>query len=86
MELNKPPSIKNILVIMDHFSRYPLAVMTKGQMAKTIAKVLYERFIAVFGVPAKLLSDQGANFTSVLVEELCIVFGIEKCWRTAYHL
>ena len=48
MELNKPPSIKKILVIMDHFTRYTLAVMTKDQMVKTVAKVLYERCIVVF--------------------------------------
>ena len=40
MELNKPPSVKNILVITDHFTHYTLAVMTKDQMAKTVAKVL----------------------------------------------
>ena len=60
--------------------------MTKDQMAKTVAKVLYERFIVVFGMPAKLLSNQGANFTSVLVEELCTAFGIQKCQTTTYHL
>ena len=58
MELNKPPSIKNILVITDHFMCYTLAVVTKDQMAKTVAKVLYERFIMVFGMPAKLLSNR----------------------------
>ena len=36
-------------------------------------------------MPAKLLSDRGANFTSALVEELCAAFGIQKCWTTAYH-
>ena len=86
MELNKPPSIKNMLVIMDHFTRYMLAVITKDQTAKTVARVLYERFIMVFGAPAKLLSDQGANFTSVLVEDLCTMFSIQKCWTTVYHL
>ena len=50
MELNKPPSVKNMLVITDHFMHYALAVVTKDQMAKTVAKVLYERFIAVFGM------------------------------------
>ena len=85
MELNKPPSIKNVLVITDHFMCYVLSVMTKDQIAKTIAKVLYERFIMVFGAPVKLLSDWGANFTSVLVEELCAAFGIQKCRTTAYH-
>ena len=37
-------------------------------------------------MPAKLLSDWGANFTLVLVEELCTMFGIQKCWTTMYHL
>ena len=70
MELNKPPSVKNVLVITDHFMHYALAVVTKDQMAKTVAKVLYERFISVFGVPTKLLSDRRVNFTLALVE-LC---------------
>ena len=53
--------------------------------AKTMAKVLYERFIMVFGAPAKLLSDQEVNLTLALVEELCVVFGIQKCQTTMYH-
>ena len=58
MELNKPPMVKNVLVMTDHFMRYALAVVTKDQMAKTIAKVFYEHFIAVFRAPTKLLSDR----------------------------
>ena len=85
MELNKPPVVKNVLMIMDHFTRYALAVVTKDQAAKTVAKVFYEHFIAVFGVPVKLLSDRGANFTSALVGELCATFSIQKCRTTAYH-
>ena len=85
MELNKPLSVKNVLVMMDHFTHYILAIITKDQTVKTMAKVLYERFIVVFGTPAKLLSDRGANFTSVLVEELCAAFDIKKCWTTGYH-
>ena len=85
MELNKSPVVKNVLVMMDHFTRYALAVVTKDQTAKTVAKVFYEHFIAVFGAPTKLLSNRGANFTSALVEELCAAFGIQKCRTTAYH-
>ena len=29
MELNKPPSVKNILVMMDHFMHYTLTIITK---------------------------------------------------------
>ena len=85
MELNQLPSVKNMLVITDHFTRYSMVFVTKDQKAKTVARILYERFIAVFGTPAKLLSDRGVNFTSALVEELCLAFRIQKCRTTAYH-
>ena len=85
MELNKPPVVKNVLMMTDHFTRYALAVVMEDQTAKTVMKVFYEHFIAVFGAPTKLLSDRGANFTSALVEELCATFGIQKCRTTAYH-
>ena len=79
MELNKPLVMKNVLVITDHFTRYALVVVMKDQTTKTVTKVFYEHFLAVFGVPTKLLSDRGANFTSALVEELCAAFSIQKC-------
>ena len=85
MELNKPPVVKNVLVMTNHFMRYVLAMVTKDQIAKMVVKVFYEHFIAVFGASAKLLSDKGAKFTSALVEELCSVFGIQKCRTAAYH-
>ena len=85
MELNKPPMVKNILVITDHFTRYALALVMKDQTVKTVVKVFYECFIAVFGVPTKLLSDRSVNFTFALVGELCAAFGIQKCRATAYH-
>ena len=85
MELNKPPMVKNVLMMMDDFTRYALAVVTKDQTAKIVTKVFYECLIAVFGVPKKLLSDRGVNCTSALVEELCATFGIQKCRTTAYH-
>ena len=83
--VNKPPSVKNVLVVTDHFMRYALAVVTRDQTMKTVVKILYKWFISVFGMPAKLLSDHGTNLTSTLVEELCTAFGIQKCWSTAYH-
>ena len=86
MELNQPPSIKNVLVLTDHFTRYVMAFITKDQKTRTVAWILYEQFISVFGMPDKLLSDQGTNFTYELVEELCSVFGIQKCRTTAYHM
>ena len=53
MELNKPPVVKNVLVMTDHFTRYALAVVTKHQTAKMVAKVFYEHFIVIFGASAE---------------------------------
>ena len=57
MELNQLPSIKNVLVLTDHFTRYMMAFVTKDQKVKTVVQILYEQFISVFGTPAKLPSD-----------------------------
>ena len=78
MELNKTPSVKYVQVITDHFMHYALAVVMRDQTTKTVARVLYEQFITVFGMPTKLLSNGRANFTIALVEELCAVFGIQN--------
>ena len=40
MELNKPPMVKKVLVMTDHFTRYALVVVMKDQTAKTVTKVL----------------------------------------------
>ena len=62
-----------------------MAFVTKDQKPKIVTRILYERFISVFGTSAKLLSDRGTNLTSALVEELCSAFGIQKFKTTAYH-
>ena len=76
---------KNVLVMTNHFMRYALVVVMKDQTTTTVERVFYEHFIAVFRVPAKLLSDRGVNFMSALVEELCSAFSIQECRTTAYH-
>ena len=45
MELNKPPVVKNVLVITDHFMRYALVVVMKDQTTKTVAKYSTSGFL-----------------------------------------
>ena len=42
MELNQPPSVKNVLVLTNHFTRYVMAFITKDQKGKTVVCILYE--------------------------------------------
>ena len=62
MELDQPPNMVIILVFCDHFMKHIMAYVTPNQTMKTIAKFLWQGYILIFGAPAKLLSDQGANF------------------------
>ena len=55
------------------------------QTAKTVTKFLYQGYISTIGVPARLLSDQGANFMSSIIDELCMLLGVKKLWTTLYH-
>ena len=85
MYLNESPKVKNILVIVDHFTKYTRAYVTKDQKALTAAKILYEGFILIFGAPKRILTDQGKAFTSEVVEQLCSQFRISQMKTTAYH-
>ena len=66
--LSESSKIENVLVIVDHFTRYTRAYVTKDQKALTEARILYEGFILIFGAPERILTDQGKAFTSEVVE------------------
>ena len=83
--LNELPKVKNVLVIVEHFTRYTRAYVTKDQKASTAAKTLYKGFISIFGAPKRILMDQGKAFTSEVVEQLCSQFGISQSTMTGYH-
>uniref|UniRef100_A0A3B3H990 Gypsy retrotransposon integrase-like protein 1 n=1 Tax=Oryzias latipes TaxID=8090 RepID=A0A3B3H990_ORYLA len=76
---------KDILVITDFFTKYAVAIPTTNQKAKTVAKCLWENFIVHYGFPEKLHSDQGPDFESKTIKELCDVAGIRKIRTTPYH-
>lgn len=75
----------NILVITDHYTKYALAIPTHNQTAKTTAEALYNNFIVNYGVPSRIHSDQGRNFESNIIAELCKLFNIDKSRTTPYH-
>lgn len=76
--------MENVLVMTDIFSKYMLAVPTRDQHA-TVAQVLAVEWFSKFGVPARIHSDQGRNFESALIQQLCSLYGIQKSRTTLYH-
>ena len=77
--------IENVLVVTDHFTRYALAYPSKTQTAQATARILWDNFICHYGFPERFISDQGRNFESDLIRELCKIAGVKKVHTTPYH-
>ena len=75
----------NVLIVTDHFTRYAQAFITPNQKASTVAKTLWDKFFVHYRFPEKILSDQGCNFESKLLKELCILAQIKKMRTTPYR-
>ena len=76
---------KYILVIGDYFTKWTEAFPMKDMEATTIAKIFVDQFVCRFGVPEYLHTDQGRNFESNLIKELCQILGVHKTRTTPYH-
>ena len=61
----------HVVVFQDFLTKWPLVFPVSDQKATTLAKLLAEEVIPVFGVPEALLSDRGANLLSHLMLDLC---------------
>ena len=76
---------ENVLVITDAFTKFSLAVCTPNQTAKTVAKVLVEKWFHVYGVPTRIHSDQGRCFDSNIIKALCKMYGVEQSFTSPYN-
>ena len=69
--LRKKPKTKNVLVIVDHFTRFVQVYVTKDQTACTVARILYDKYFAIFGFPRCLMSDQTRAFCGNMIAQMC---------------
>ena len=83
--LKEDPVIHNVLVLQDHFSKYIVAYVVKGQTACTAAETLRNGYSGLFSAPAYLFSDQGKAFTGHVITHLCELYGVQKLRTLPYH-
>ena len=76
---------KFIMVVSDYFTKWTEAYPIPNQEAETVAKKLVDEFVCRFGAPEIIHSDQGRNFESKLVKEMCTLLGVRKTRTTPYH-
>ena len=85
IEANECGKDVHILVIRDHFTWYAQAIVTSSQTAKCTAQNLGDKFIVHYGLPEKILTDQGCNFESDLLRALCEIAQVKKIRTSGYH-
>lgn len=76
---------KYCLTLIDRFSRWPEAIPLRDISAKTVSKAFYNDWIARFGAPRILTTDQGTQFESQLFTSLLSLTGCKRIRTTAYH-
>ena len=68
-----------------YFSKWTEAYALKDHTAGTVADILVEQFISRFGVPRSIHTDQGREFESELIAQLCKLFQIRKTRTVPYN-
>ncbi|KAI8485080.1 hypothetical protein Bbelb_371860 [Branchiostoma belcheri] len=76
---------KYVLVVSDVFTKYVNLYPIPKQDAATVADKLFRDFVGQHGVPDQIHSDQGSQFESQLVAELCARLQISKTRTSPYH-
>ena len=74
-----------ILVLTDHFTRWQDALPITVATTPVVAHTLDERVFCYMGLPEQIHTDQGAQFESELMAELCHLWGVTKTRTTPYH-
>lgn len=74
-----------IVTMVDRKTGWPEAYPVKDITSETVAEIVYSGWIARFGTPLYLTTDQGATFLSHLFTQLSKRMGIRKFRTTAYH-
>ncbi len=79
------PYAKYVFVIIDVFTRWVELVPSVDKKGSSAAEALLTSWIARYGPPRVLLSDQGTEFLNAMMETLSNPFGITSKTTFGYH-
>ena len=71
--------------MIDRYTRWVEVVPLSDITAETVAKAFFNNWIARFGSPARITTDQGRQFESQLFKALSQLLGISRIRSSPYH-
>ncbi|HLP81323.1 MAG TPA: reverse transcriptase domain-containing protein, partial [Nitrosomonas sp.] len=74
-----------ILAIQDQLSRWVQFVPLRDTLSETVARAFLSRWVCTYGVPRRVLTDQGSNFVSALFREFLRFLGSKPVNTCAYR-
>ena len=74
---------KYMLHFIDHFTRYSQAIVINNKEAQTIVNGTIRSWVAIFGPPKSVLSDNGKEFDNEKYKELCEKLNITVTYTAA---
>ncbi|GFX98233.1 hypothetical protein TNCV_4908761 [Trichonephila clavipes] len=82
---SRPERYKFILVITDHFTKWCEPIPLRKASAQTIANAFFNNYIARYGAPISLISDNGPQFISDVFEHLSHRLDIKHMKTVTYR-
>lgn len=73
------------LTLIDRFSRWPEAIPLKNITAQCVCRAFIDNWVARFGSPETITTDQGTQFESKMFTELRRIIGCNRIRTTPYH-
>ena len=83
----KRSSFGNVYIItcIDHFTKFMEAAAVPSFDAETTATFIFNNIICRYGMVEQILTDQGVNYESRLIKQLCSLVGSDKLRTSTYH-
>ena len=75
---------KNILVMVDHLTGWPIAKAIPNKEATTVANAIFEKLILQHGTTEVLLPTNGKEFTNDTLAYVCQEFNTEQHFTSPY--
>ena len=71
--------------MIDACIKFTRAITTRNKLTIAVAKILMNEWIYCYVIQERIHTDQGRNFQSKVVREICKLFNINHSRTSPYH-